>query len=66
MRLLVVSFGLYLVFATSQSACSADPSQNKMCEAYVLTEYVIHSLILLGKTGTHRAGRQAARRAARW
>jgi hypothetical protein len=48
-RLLLLAFGFYFVFASAQAACSADPTPSKMCEAYVLTEYVVHSLILLGK-----------------
>lgn len=50
LRLLLVTFGLYVCFSSSQAACPDEDSQkDKLCEAYVLTEYVLHSVILLGK-----------------
>jgi len=50
-RLLLGSFGLYVCFSSSQAACpDSDSGQTrKICEAYRLTEYVMHSIILLGK-----------------
>jgi hypothetical protein len=51
-RLLLIAFGLYACFSATQAACASSNS-NKLCEAYLLTEYVLHSLLLLGESGTH-------------
>ena len=49
-RLLLAAFGLYVCLSSSLAACpDSDVEKNKLCETYRITEYVMHSVILLGK-----------------
>lgn len=48
-RLLLITFGLYVSLSSSQAACVGSVSDDQLCQAYELSEYVMQSLILLGK-----------------
>ena len=51
-RLLLLIFGMYISLSSSQAACAGNMTEDKLCQAYELSEYVMQSLILLGELCT--------------